>query len=79
MFPRRGVIDLPSRQINDFQQKVNRKNCFSGQTWEGADLGHQHGNISGAGLELTKLLNLGRELDLKVGLKESRVCPYQIV
>ena len=25
MFPRRGVIDLPSKQINEFSQKGNRK------------------------------------------------------
>ena len=25
MFPRRGAIDLPSRQINEFSQKGNRK------------------------------------------------------
>ena len=25
VFPRQGVIDLPSRQINDFSQKGNRK------------------------------------------------------
>ena len=25
MFPRRGVIDLPSRQINNFQQKSQQK------------------------------------------------------
>ena len=33
MFPRRGVIDLPSRQINYFLQKGNRKKLVSGQTW----------------------------------------------
>ena len=32
VFPRWGVIDLPSRQIHDFVQKGNRKNCVSGQT-----------------------------------------------
>ena len=33
VFPRQGVIDLPSWQINDFSQKVNRKKLVSGQTW----------------------------------------------
>ena len=34
VFPWRGVIDMPSRQINDFVQKRKQKeNCVSGQTW----------------------------------------------
>ena len=33
VFPRWGVIDLPSRQIDEFLQKGNRKNCVSDQTW----------------------------------------------
>ena len=42
VFPRQGVIDLPSRQINDFSQKGNRKKIelvarpvedFSGKSW----------------------------------------------
>ena len=33
LFPWWGVIDLPSRQINDFVQKGNRKNWISGQTY----------------------------------------------
>ena len=32
VFPHWGVIDLHSRQINDFSQKGNRKKNFSGQT-----------------------------------------------
>ena len=35
-FPRHGVIDLPSTQVNDFSQIWHRKNCVSGQTWEGS-------------------------------------------
>ena len=34
VFTQWGVIDLPSRQIDDFVQKGNRKNWVSDQTWQ---------------------------------------------